>query len=672
MIFVLSNYFVVCAQSNVWPLIFSVPDTGVAEEKSSGFFASNDFSYYKLLENQNAAQWIYDNDTVMFEQNWKYDLTYTNKTRLKQYYDLSGCVFRNFPSFAQSQIGLGWTPEISYRSGDTGKFYSNIDIGPILRMNIVQIPFEVKGGVVGTGWNEEILGKIFSEHLSSFHGEPGFYGGGRIGDSLRGIANLPLFVNVQAFGKSVNQTRSGMVMGTVLFAHELGSGDSLFVYAGDSLLNGKEVFLSGKSIGNSSSLTPPWRINNILHVSGGLKGKERLGFFPAAVYTLQHSSVEYPSKPGYYEDIRTFSQSVNFLLMTGDKFFFDYSGGISFAGGEEDRFFRNGNRNPGKYIPKNDTSLYLNDYHSIGAESDHELRINFPLGFAAEYSLHAFKDSKRYPVLYIAPKDSVTNPDENDHIRIMHHAGLLVDSLVGFSARVYGEYGKTYFYYYRAIMSGTSNEKENYRIGIDAKYSGKRNFTIAEKIFCEADVTEFYFKYNDYKRDSSLTSISLPPISLPPYSRRLSSVLSINWLVHKNVNFFGSWTEICTDNGQWYSREYFDSSKVNFQNDSYAVERKSVNYELHFSTALLFEKILVRAGGTVSDIFERNFDVESGDYVLKNPKKGYSLEPVLSFKLDFGFLQAQGRVRKLIGTSDKLKETFKDKWDINLNTMVNF
>jgi hypothetical protein len=93
---------------------------------------------------------------------------------------------------------------------------------------------------------------------------------------------------------------------------------------------------------------------------------------------------------------------------------------------------------------------------------------------------------------------------------------------------------------------------------------------------------------------------------------------------------------------------------------------------LFFSDAVIFDKFSIWTGGSFSDIFHKNFEIELDDYILQNPEKGYSLEPVLTFIVDLGFFQANGTVKKLIDTSEKLNQKIKDNWNISLNTMVTF
>jgi len=230
------------AQSNQWPEMFIAPDSTQAEPDESHLNISNEFSYYKELRNNFHLDYLKSKDDLLFRQLCEHSLLLYDDNTYQQYIDLTGSVELGNLPFLDSDLGFDYEPKISYKRRLEGSILrSNLNSGPYLRVRPFQIPLKIEAGVTAAS-NDRLPGGLSSQPLKSYHADAGVYGGAEIGDTLRPIANLPLFVNLQLFGKTIEGAGSGLVMGKMLFQHQLQTGDSLYIYGADTLLNGNRNF----------------------------------------------------------------------------------------------------------------------------------------------------------------------------------------------------------------------------------------------------------------------------------------------------------------------------------------------------------------------------------------------------------------------------------------------
>lgn len=622
----LQNLF---AQSNEWPAFFIAPDSTLEQVDSTHLNISNEFSLYEQLRGKFLLEYVQSQNNVLFKQLYEHTyMRYSDQTN-NQYLDLSGSVLWQQLPISNSELGFTYEPQVNYNKRPSGSIIrGNINTGPFIKTKLFQIPIKVAAGITGIT-NEELPGGLSSMALKYYNGDAGVYGGCEIGDTLRGIGGKPVFIDFRFFGKTIKGVGSGLVMGKMLFQHEFRSGDSLFIYGADSLLNGKDIVFSYQ--------TTPWSINHSLQGSTGLKARERvLGIIPAAIYSYKLNTIEYPSSDQLV-DIKNSSHTINFQVTTTNRYFFDYLGGLQLTWDYEDHYFR-------EKSEKN-TFRNTNDHHSDLASSDHLLMLNFPKNIAAVYEFHAFKDAKKYVTL---------NENEKDHIRTRHHWGLKIDSLAGTCTEIYSEYAKTYLYYFRAMNSQLSKIIEDYRIGLNLSIV-KGRLRLEEKIAFDAEISEFKFKNSK---------------NLPPYNRRVSSILNGNWALNNNIEFTGTWIQKYNDNGYWYGREYLDSSEIPV-NSYYAIDSKTGDYALLFFSKLLYENWAMNAGAAFRNINQRKYDHKSGTY-LKDYRKGYTIEPSVKFSFLIGFLQTEGKIGRMFDSKDEDRRDAGKNWDLLLKLSATF
>ena len=151
-----------------------------------------------------------------------------------------------------------------------------VDVGPVLKTNFKGIPVETRAGIAAYGWNDNIRGGLLGTDWEGYDSDPGYFCGVSLGDPSRPVGNLPLFISFQGIGKQIRNNGLGLIMGSALYKNTLPSGDSIFIYAGDSLLNGKDVYLR-TNLGSGVYQSSPWRIRHSLTASGGLRAAPRFG-----------------------------------------------------------------------------------------------------------------------------------------------------------------------------------------------------------------------------------------------------------------------------------------------------------------------------------------------------------------------------------------------------------
>ena len=173
----------------------------------------------------------------------------------------------------------------------------------------------VKAGFSGVGWLDSTKQGIFSTPLRSYHGAPGVYAGFNLGDYATGIGQIPLFFDLNAYGKSIRNAGSALILGRALYVHSFKNNDSLFFYVADSLQNDKEIYF------DKMQNETPWRINNSFNSFLGFKARERIGLVPAMYYNFKTGSIEYPADSVHYNDVRTWTHLVNIQLRTSDVYF---------------------------------------------------------------------------------------------------------------------------------------------------------------------------------------------------------------------------------------------------------------------------------------------------------------------------------------------------------------
>ncbi|MBN1578636.1 MAG: hypothetical protein JW913_18880 [Chitinispirillaceae bacterium] len=638
----------------------SIPKTGQAtpvESDSTALWLSSEVSLYQTFKTGNSLGFERRLPWGSFTQSVVYGYQQLDVKSSIQYLDFSGNVTRQEFPMRGMGAGIEWAPIVSYSRCSTGVVESNVDIGPFITHTLFTVPYAVRGGLYGYAWNSSIE-SLSSTPLDSYHGDPGVYGSCSIGNPSRKIMSLPLFLTIEAQGRAIRGNNIGRFRGSVLYADEFpffGGGDSLFLHLGDSITNGKELFIG--SVGGKSFFSPTsWRINHTLSASAGFKMKERLGMLPRWYYQWYLHSISYPSNVSSLDDIRTAGQLFGLGLQTKEDRKLWYSGGIEFKWEFEDWLFRRRVADDATLTDENVDALManLNDHRSVIARSDHKVRLHLPLRLTAEYDMGATKDSKRYTFSYMdSSAVRKMNQNENDNVQIDQKVSLRFDGRDSlYFITLYGRYGKLYDYFYRALRSADSRQTREYRIGLEAGCSAGQ-FEVREHLYGDAEVADYYFK-----------KIEGVPNKAPPYDRVVSSTLNGKWKIREDrMNLIGAWTEIYNDNGYWYGRAYWpDSSDIT--EEYYAIDRKAIQYWIDLSLETIFESCSLTVGIWFQDVFQREFDAKNRDYIVSRLDQGYGIEPYLRFVWRPRLCLFKFTVRRNFLTRDAERLNWKKNWEL--------
>jgi hypothetical protein len=657
------------AQSNQWPVFFGIPQKVTSRADSARLTISSNAKVFESYEkNQTTLEWQPALDAARLVQRSTFETSHEEMNHAtNQYIDLSGKILKDSILPGNGNLGLEWTP-VSFlnvrQSG--GGFQTTGDLGPLIEMNMYDIPVMVKGGISGNSWSDSLPSPVSQSRMNDVHGAAGFYGACRIGDTLRPVPGTSLYANGGAFVRSINQAGLAVVTGSALFAHGLGNGDSLFAYYGDSLSNGKENFWGSAGAGNRQQyVNTPWRIARSYLAAGGIKSKERFGFQPSVIYSFAENSVAYPTLQSVLSDVKERLHSLNFQLGTKSSLPVLYQGGLKISWGDEEWLFASdlserafSNRPP---TPRQLDSLRikLGDYGKYQAISDHALSITLPHELQVTYKLSAYRDSRTYTFSYKYDSnndgipDTIRNNDDNDRITVNNHLGISRSQFHGMDAEVYGEYSTYTLNFLKKERSADNYTEDGFRLGLNLQYRPSERFFIDERISADAEISDFLYK-----------QVHIDPFDPPPYKRRFASLFSTVWNPFDGWELHGRWVENLYDNGYWYGREYRKKDAQRETGDFYAIENKTIDYTLEAGCAMVRTIFRLEGGCLFREIYDQRF--EENVYRTSRLTEGHVVEPYTEFRLKYRSFSLKGRVTRMIRTRAEDIWQFRKNWDITI------
>jgi hypothetical protein len=653
------------AQGYVWPgaLTVPVPDSSVDSAK---VVLSSDMTVFGSYEKtHNDLEWRPHYSSVKLQQRGLFetssDLT---SDAMNQYYDLSGSVEKEHVLPEDGSLGLEWTPTSRLNLRQTGSALQiTSDFGPIMKWRLDNVPLLLHGGISGTSWSDTLASAIFESSIKQLHGDAGYYGGIEFGDPTRKLFGQPLYVNAEAFGRSIQETGLATITGAALFAADCGTGDSVYAFYGDSLSDGKEN-IWGNSANQLPFINTPWRIARSMQTAVGFKAKERFGLRPAVMYSYTDNTVSYPNiaqnsneNVNYLSDVEERGQTFDFHLGTIDGTRIIYNGGIKFALGSEEWLFGKdlstiASADYSRYhvlskIQLDSLNAKLGNYDKFIVNADNYIGIPLPDSMLLEYKLSAFRDSKTYTFSYRNGADTVRNDNDNDRITINNHCGFKVQNFKAFNFELFGELSEYILNNLRADRSGDNYTRNSYRVGTTFGYKPSERLVLAENIVADAEIEEYLYTQN-HQNDP------------PPYQRRIFSVFTGLWKPADVWEIKGRWNQSYYDNGKWYGREYRDTGRV----DYYAIESKTIDYSFELSLAHVRPTSRFEGGCLVQNIYEQQF-VDSS-YENVNRGIGYSIEPFVEILLKHRHIALKARVARLINTQAQDKWAIRNNWDIHV------
>jgi hypothetical protein len=663
-VFLIIGIFVTMAlgQSNQWPTFFGVPEKVTSRSDSAALAISSNTKVFGSYEkNQTTLAWQPSLNAARLVQHGVFETSHEEMNHAtNQYIDLSGKLVKDGIIPGNGNLGFEWMPVsfLNVRQSGSG-FQTTGDLGPLVEMNLYDIPVMVKGGISGNSWSDSLPSRITHSRIEDVHGDAGFYGACRIGDSLRPLLGTSLYANGGAFVRSISQSGLAVVTGSALFAHGLGSGDSLFAYYGDSLSNGKENFWGAAGAGSRQQyVNTPWRIARSFLAAGGIKSKERFGFQPAILYSHAENSVAYPTLQSVLSDVKESLHSFNLQLGLRSSLPVSYQGGLKISWGNEEWLFGSDlselafSNRPRTQRQLDSLRVKLGDYSKYQALSDHALGITLPHGMQMTYKLTAYRDSRTYTFRYFENGDSARNNDDNDRITVNNRVGISISQWNGIDAEAYGEYSAYTLNYLKKERSADNYTEDGFRLGLNLQYRPSERFFIEERVSADAEISDYLYKQTH-----------LDPFDPPPYKRRFVSLFSTVWNPFDGWELHGRWVENLYDNGYWYGREYRREDSLKEVSNFYAIQNKTIDYTLEAGCAMVRTIFRLEGGCLFREIYDQQF--EENKYISRLIE-GHTVEPYTEFRLMYKAFSLKGRITRMIKTEASDIWQFRKNWDITI------
>lgn len=646
----------VFGQSNCWPFELALPDTVSSDLSSiSPIKVTTEWTANDIFKSKNSITFYNKNSSHLIQQNLQYQFNNYNNGIQNHYIDLSGKFVKRNIFKGRGDLGLDWTPGLYYyKSKDSGSVQIPVDLGPVVGLNILSIPVEIRGGLSAYGWSNE-FNRATGFLDSSYHAEPGYYGGCNIGDTRLRWLGLPVVANVSVLGKSIGGTALGVVKSSLKTVWGSKSSDSIYFAIGDSLSNGKELY----GAGTNSTLysTTPWKVEHSFSLTGALRGKERFLFRPALLYSYSVKTIKYPTQPDLLDNVRTSKNSLVFQAASGEDALIDYTGGISFAWNNTDWIYNEDITKINKSKTKQSTNL--GDCEEYIALTDHDVYLRLPHRLALDYQLHASRISSVYPYSYFDGSKVKSNINEGDRVRILNHGGLLFEFSDTTALELYGEYAQNFQYYYKKESSGKSQTTDEYKTGFNANVT-LGPLQMGETVFAETEKSDYKFK-DVHKGDN---------FDPPAYSRKISSLMIVCWPINEQWTVTGKWNETYYDDGYWYGKAYPDTSN-RIKNDYYAIKRKSTDYSIQLLTGYLIGNSKFEGGILLRDNYLRYFNNING-YDPGTLEKGYIIEPSFEYRYMVAKMLVATKIRRKINTGDEDRWKTDKYWDMSVILNVEF
>jgi hypothetical protein len=614
-------------------------------------------SMYQIFKTRDRLDWEQNFNRGILAQTADYRYEQISARSSIQSADLSGMILYNNVFTEGLAAGVDWSPVVSYTS-TPGILQSNVDVGPVMRHSLLSVPYQVRLGVYGYGWSDT-LEAFRNLSTGGLHGNPGIYGSVAIGNPLEPIGSVPLYLNINADGRALNGSNLGLMTASALYCAPLAHlGDSLFLHVGDSLTNGRELYL-GEYEGKSFYSNTSWRLNHSFSGTAGVKLIQRFGITPRLYYRYFINTIAYPDKTISLDDQLRKGYQFGIAGNTDDERRLSYQGGLEIKKEFEDWLFR---RDFTSFVPvtRTDSSALLinqSDHHSNAIRTTNNVKLVLPHDLSMVYQLTALKNSKEYNK---TPQGKF-NRDEMDRVQIYNKLALRYERDSLSYIDVYGQTGKLYHYYFSEEQSAGSKITREYRIGFDIGVSAGP-FTLRENCYGDVEVADMRYAVN-----------------LPPYARDVTSTLVGNLkVIEDRLHITGKWVEMYHDDGYWYAEEYWPDS-VELDNEFYAIQQKNTQYWLDFACELFWGKGKLIAGTLLHDVFLRqwrwNYDdngERSGSYLVSELDTGYDIEPYCSIEWLTSWSLVSAKLRRIINTGDRDRFRIDKNWDFLLSIQMVF
>ncbi|KMQ51021.1 hypothetical protein CHISP_2163 [Chitinispirillum alkaliphilum] len=560
----------------------------------------------------------------------KYDIS-------SQYLDLSGEFLKksNVDGF---RYGFDWAPALNSFQGRTaGGLLVTTDFGPVLSYEYRGVPFLLRTGITAQSSADTLYPGLGLIKETENH--PGFYGAFQLGNYQRPFVGYPVFFEGSGFGRSVDGTGMAILAGSVLSAIEIGSGDSILLFYGDTLFNGKEGYI-GESVEGVTMINTPWKIERNSRFSAGVRLQERASLSSAFWYGFSLNDLRYPSDDRMW-DGHLKRHNVGTQVGTDPALDFGISGDFRIEWREFER-----NRSAV------DSSL---QNRSVMTEYNPRLNISLhgelPVPVRARYDYMVSRVLTEFPVL----QAETALRNDRDRLTSSHRLSFSTEELSGFVGELYGELTYYTLQFLRSHQSSRNRSEDGQRLGLVLNYESQWGIGISEHISAEAKKSDHHF------REFHTHPFNFNP---PWYSRGFSSLTALDWVISELYAISLQWNKRYSDYGYWYGREYMVNMPEDTINrtDFYAIAGKSVMQSLDFSFLFRKDDLNAQLGVKGIEIHDRIWD-----QVYGTGKKGYIIEPYIRANKAFG--ESLGMSLLLSHTAVIGKTGFLGEsgiWDVNL------
>jgi hypothetical protein len=650
-----------------WPLFFAPESTIVPADTARLRFWSRQHSFARNKANrfESVDSLVYHREDSAWEfrqrvwydlaRRWQSSNDSVDQGHLysaqNQYLDLGGHYLRSSPWQWMSRWGLHWRPWFVLQQPSA--FQAAVDLGPVFEFSPGGVPISVQGGLAATGWNDDIPDDIWETRYADFHGAPGVYGGIRIGDGRRLVPHVPLRMVLEGHARTVDGNGIGLARGTLLYREGIPTGDSLFVYLADSLLDGQESSLRDRE-GHTRFINSRWRIENLLRGAVGLKGAYRLHFQPSISYALRHYLITYPDE-AILSDRKDVAHEAQVGLESDTLLFFRYRGALGIEYKDEDWLFRADPVEPSwawvvengeqKRVISNFDSLRVSNKDNKTGVISMLHRVGFPLPGNREmwYKYFISRSSRTY--LNPSDVDTALNHGDLDRLLSRHRLGAVLFKEQRWSADLRGEFARDITNYVKRQRSQHNQTMRTYIIGARVGFHPSERFRIDEDLSARSSRTEYQYPH-----------VHQGANECPPYTRKFESRLSGELALGRRLRLHASYRAVYSDIGRWYGREYFPAPDDTASTvarpermDYYAVESKATETEIEcWFSAMVRQGLTAELGAQFRDIYEQQF--EGNGYDTNHGGIGYELEPYLRVAWDF---------------RERLRVRFAAEWYVN-------
>ncbi len=411
-------------QYDYWPEVLTTPEE--VEQQDS--------NHMEINLKQNIDEYIYETDNSFsllkndslreVKQFLNYKLADDNNLgRQNHYLDVAGSFSRKKFPFSFSSLGFEWIPTATfYRlQGPPNRSSSgvgSIRVGPSIGLLYQNLPFRISGGGVVDVWQDNMSYKPKWDEAVASNGDPGFYTALTVGNNNRPLfEGIPFYSEGKVFGRYMNSARNEKITNgeiNALFLQDIPFGDTLFLYAADTLSKGREGSLSGVQSGSIQLESTPNKTHNSLQASIGIKNINTKLLTPSLLYQLSLSSVTFPPGEDVRFNERFIKHSVALMARNNRPDLFVYRGGIQFEFEDEDWVFNHEFKK--KYedtllgnVLRDSLKMNTNDFKGFRAGMYHHFNKKLDNNMEFTYTFNIDRYKVTYPFYFIKTSESQKN-----------------------------------------------------------------------------------------------------------------------------------------------------------------------------------------------------------------------------------------------------------------------